>query len=315
MQTSVAAVDCGTNSTRLLVADREGRAIERLMRITRLGQGVDRTGRLAPDAIERTIAVLSEYRGVMDRLGAGPVRMAATSAARDAANRDEFFERAASAVGVEPELLGGDAEGALSFAGATAELDPGTGPWLIADIGGGSTELAVGGSPGTEPDAVTSVDVGCVRITERFLGGDPPEAPAIAAARDQVLDVLRDASSRHPQLAGAATLVGLAGTVACLAATDQQLGSYDRDRVHHYRLTRSRVEGLLRDLAADTAEVRARRPGMEKGRVDVIVGGTIVLAALMEHFGFDECLTSEADILDGMVMSLLAPRSGADPAV
>lgn len=285
------------------------------MRITRLGQGVDETGRLAPDAIDRTIEVLSEYRGVMDRLGAGPVRMAATSAARDAANRDEFFERAASAVGVEPELLGGDAEGALSFAGATAELDPGTGPWLIADIGGGSTELAVGRSPGAEPDAVTSLDVGCVRITERFLGGDPPEAAEIAAARDKVLDVLREASSRQPQLTGAATLVGLAGTVASLAAIDQRLESYDRDRVHHYRLKRSRVEGLLSDLAADTAEARARRPGMERGRVDVIVGGNIVLAALMQHFGFDECLTSEADILDGMVMSLLAPRSGADPAV
>lgn len=311
----VAAVDCGTNSTRLLVADRDGRPLERLMRITRLGQGVDTTGRLSPGALDRTIAVLSEYRTVMDRLGVGAVRMAATSAARDASNRDEFFGPAAAVVGAPAELLGGDAEGALSFAGATAELEPGTGPWLIADIGGGSTELAAGDAPGGVPESVVSLDVGCVRITERFLGGDPPEPSRVETARAAVAELLRDASSRSPALQNATRLVGLAGTVATLAAIDQHLDSYDRERVHHYRLSRSRVESLLRDLAADTPVQRGSRPGMERGRVDVIVGGSIVLAALMEHFGFDECLTSEADILDGMVMSLLRPHSTADPAV
>ena len=285
------------------------------MRITRLGQGVDESGRLSPPAIDRTITVLSEYREVMDRLGAGRVRMAATSAARDAANRDEFFDRAAAVVGVRPELLGGEAEGALSFAGATSELDPNGGPWLIADIGGGSTELAVGRSPGGEPSDVVSLDVGCVRLTERFLNGDPPAPDSIAAARNHVTEVVAGASSRLPNLGTAVTFVGLAGTVATLAAIDQRLESYARERVHHHHLSRPRVEELLADLAGDTAEQRGRRPGMEPGRVDVIVGGTVVLVALMEHFGFDDCLTSEADILDGMVMSLLRAQSGEDPGV
>lgn len=315
MDAPVAAVDCGTNSTRLLVAGPDGKTIERLMRITRLGQGVDRTGRLSPDAVARTVDVLDEYRAVMDTHGVARVRMAATSAARDAANRDEFFDRAASAIGATPELLGGDAEGRLSFAGATADLEPATGPWLIADIGGGSTEIAAGSSPGGEPEEVTSLDIGCVRLTERFLEGDPPSPSSIAAAREHVTRVLGEASCRHPKLRTATSLVGLAGTVASLAAIDQKLVSYDRDRVHHYRLTRPRVEAILAELAGDTAAQRGRRAGVEPGRVDVIVGGTIVLAALMEHFDFDVCLTSEADILDGMIMSLLGQRSGSDPAV
>ena len=312
---SLAAIDCGTNSTRLLVADAEGRTVERLMRITRLGQGVDETGRLRPVAIDRTISVLSEYRTVMDSFGVGPVRIAATSAARDAANREDFFGRAQAVVGVRPELLGGDTEGALSFAGATAGLDPSGAPWLVADIGGGSTELAVGDEPGGDPIDVVSLDVGCVRISERFLDGDPPAVPSIAAARRHVSGVLKEASAVHPGFGTAATLVGLAGTVASLAAIDQRLDEYDRSRVHHYHLSRQCVEEMLDVLARDTAEQRARRPGVEPGRVDVIVGGTIVLAALMDHFGFDDCLTSEADILDGMVMSLLQARSAPHTGV
>ena len=302
---ALAAIDCGTNSTRLLVAYSDGRTVERLMRITRLGQGVDRTGRLAADAVGRTLDVLSEYRAVMDRHAVTRVRMAATSAARDAQNRGEFFTRAAETVGVTPELLGGDEEGALSFAGATAELDPSSGPWLIADIGGGSTELAFGHSGGGRPEEVVSLDVGCVRVTERFLHGDPPTPESVSAARTQVAAVLQEASARHRLLGEAVTLVGLAGTVACLAAVDQQLDSYDRSRVHHYLLTRQRVEDMLQTLAGDSATERRRRPGVEEGRADVIVGGTIVLAELMRQFRFEQCLTSEADILDGMVMSLI----------
>jgi exopolyphosphatase / guanosine-5'-triphosphate,3'-diphosphate pyrophosphatase len=302
---AVAAIDCGTNSTRLLVAGPGGEARARLMRITRLGRGVDLDRRLAPDAIERTVAVLREYREVMDAHGVGQVRMTATSAARDAANRREFFRAAEEAVGVRPELLDGDEEGRLSFAGATAELDPAEGPWLVADIGGGSTELAAG--PGAEgpPTAVCSLDVGCVRITERFLTSDPPAPRQLAAARRFVAGLLQTVSRDQPDFARAATLVGLAGTVAALAAIDQGLPTYDRARVHHYVLTREVVEGLLSALAAESTAARQRRPGVEPDRADVIVGGTVVLAEVMSQFGFGVCLTSEADILDGLVQTLL----------
>jgi exopolyphosphatase/guanosine-5'-triphosphate,3'-diphosphate pyrophosphatase len=301
----VAAVDCGTNSTRLLVADVHGHTLERLMRITRLGQGVDETGRLAVEAIDRTLGVLREYRAAMDRLGVRRVRMAATSAARDAANRDDFFDRARAVMGVEPELLVGDEEGSLSFAGATAELDAATGPWLVVDIGGGSTELAAGNMPGGRPRTVVSLDVGCVRVTERFLDGDPFTAAGVAAARGHLAALLDEMSRQRPGLGATSTLVGLAGTVACLAAVDQNLDFYDRSRVHHYNLTRDRVEEMLATLAGDSADERRRRSGVETGRADVIVGGAIVLAEVMAHFGFEKCLTSEADILDGMVMGLV----------
>jgi len=169
--TTVAAIDCGTNSTRLLVSDGSGKPLERLMRITRLGQGVDRTRRLAPEAIERTVSVLGEYREVMDRFGVESARMTATSAARDAANRDQFFDAAEAVIGVRPELLTGDEEGRLSFLGAVSDLDPGDGPFLVVDIGGGSTEIAV---VSDVPVGVVTADVGCVRITEKFLDSDPP---------------------------------------------------------------------------------------------------------------------------------------------
>jgi exopolyphosphatase/guanosine-5'-triphosphate,3'-diphosphate pyrophosphatase len=273
------------------------------MRITRLGEGVDRDRRLAPAALDRTLRVLEGYRDVMDRHGVGPVRMTATSAARDALNRDEFFDAAARIVGVRPELLGGDEEGRLSFAGATAELDPASGPWLVVDIGGGSTELVRGPGGDGGPQDVCSLDVGCVRLTERLLTGDPPTAASLDAARRFVGDLLDSAISDRPGLPGAATMVGLAGTVACLAAVDQGLASYDRDRQHHYRLRLERVRAIFDRLAAIPAEARRAVPGVEAQRADVIVGGTLVLMAVMERFGFDECLTSEADILDGLVLS------------
>jgi exopolyphosphatase/guanosine-5'-triphosphate,3'-diphosphate pyrophosphatase len=305
----VAAVDCGTNSTRLLVAGPGGDTLDRRMTITRLGQGVDRTGRLDPGAIRRTIAVLEEYRAVMDRSGVQRVRMTATSAARDATNRDDFFGQARAVVGVAPELLTGEEEGALSFAGATAELISRSaagraegGPWLVADIGGGSTELASGGPGG--PDVVRSLDMGCVRITERFLGHDPPTAAEVSAGRSFVAARLAEATEATPALRAGRSLVGLAGTVAALAAIEQRLERYDRDRLHHYRLTRAGVETLLVTLAGEPADDRRRRPGMERDRADVIVGGAIVLAELMRHFGFTRCLSSEADILDGLVATL-----------
>jgi exopolyphosphatase / guanosine-5'-triphosphate,3'-diphosphate pyrophosphatase len=303
-----AAIDCGTNSTRLLVVDSDGSTLERLMRITRLGQGVDATGRLAPEAVERTVAVLTEYRAVLDRLDVGQVRMTATSAARDAANRDDFFAAAEAAVGVRPELLGGEEEARLSFIGATAELDPAGGPFLVVDIGGGSTEFAVGTPTATDPgpQGVVSVDIGCVRITEKFLPSDPPAPEELSGALTVVRDYLDDVTRDLPAAAEAACLVGLAGTVTTVAAVELGV-EYDRDRIHHFRLTREAVEDVFRTLATETRAQRVHNPGLEEARADVIVGGLVVLVAVMRYFGFAECLVSESDILDGLVSSLASP--------
>ena len=296
-----AAIDCGTNSTRLLVVGGDGATVERLMHITRLGQGVDATGRLAPEAVDRTLDVLGGYRETMDRLGVGRVRMTATSAARDAANRDEFLGAAEAAVGVRPELLTGDQEARLSFLGAASDLDPADGPFLVVDIGGGSTEFAVGT---TEPEGALSVDMGCVRLTERFLASDPPRpeelSQAVSVARDYLEDVARDL----PAAAEVRRLVGLAGTVTTVAAVELGLGVYDRARIHHFVLTRAAVEDVFRTLATESRAQRVANPGMEEARADVIVGGTVILAAVMRYFEFEECLVSEADILDGLVLSL-----------
>jgi len=298
----VAAIDCGTNSVRLLVADR-GRTIERLMRITRLGQGVDATGRLADDAIERTLAVLREYREVMDRHGAGRVRMTATSAARDAANRDDFFDAAEEVLGVRPELLSGREEGELSFLGATAELDPSGGPFLVVDIGGGSTEFSFGTS---RCEGALSCDIGCVRLTEKYLHHDPPLPEELVQAISLTELFLDDVVREIPGVAEAATFVGLAGTVTTAAAVELGLATYERDRIHHFRLTKAAAEDVFRTLATETLADRRHNPGLEEQRADVIVGGLCVLVAIMRRFSFAECLVSEADILDGLAMSLTA---------
>jgi exopolyphosphatase/guanosine-5'-triphosphate,3'-diphosphate pyrophosphatase len=271
------------------------------MRITRLGQGVDATGALAPDAVDRTIGVLREYRDVMDELGVERTRMTATSAARDASNRDELFDRAEEVIGVRPELLSGEEEGRLSFRGATAELDPSSGPFLVVDIGGGSTEFAAGT---TEPDGVLSVDIGCVRLTEKFLHHDPPTpeelSQVISVARDYIEDVAREI----PSTRDARQLVGLAGTVTTVAAVEQGLSGYDRDRIHHFVLTRAAAEDVFRTLATEPRAARIHNPGLEEARADVIVGGAAILVSVMRFFEFDECLVSESDILDGLVLSL-----------
>ena len=297
----VAAIDCGTNSTRLLVHDGE-RTVERLMTITRLGQGVDATGRLHPDAIERTVEVLRRYRDVMDVHRAERVRITATSAARDAANRDDFFDAAERVVGARPELLSGEEEGRLSFAGATSSLDPAEGPFLVADIGGGSTEFVVGT---TEPTGVMSIDVGCVRITEKFLRSDPPSAGELSDALAVVREHLKDVERAIPHIRDAKRFVGLAGTVSTMAMVEIGLPEYDRERVHHFVLTREAAEDVFRTLATEPREQRRHNPGLEEARVDVIVGGAIVLLAIMRFFELDECLVSEADILDGLAMSLI----------
>lgn len=304
----VAAIDCGTNSTRLLIAGAGGATLERRMHITRLGQGVDRTRRLDPEAIVRTTEVLREYRQAMDAAGVDRVRMTATSAARDATNREDFFRSAEDVVGTRPELLGGEQEARLSFAGATASLDPADGPFLVVDIGGGSTEFAVGPDGGDRlaPTGVLSVDVGCVRLTERFLHGDPPRPEELAQALSVVEDYLDDVRREVPGAADAARFVGLAGTVSAVASVEIGLATYDRARIHHYVLRRDAVEDVFRTLATEKRADRVFNPGLEEARADVIVGGCIILVAIMRRLGFRECLVSEADILDGLAMTLLS---------
>ena len=299
---AVAAIDCGTNSTRLLVVDGDGRPLERLMRITRLGQGVDADRRLQPEAVARVVAVLAEFREVLDRHGVERLRVAATSAARDAANRDELFDAAEAVLGIRPELLDGMEEARLSFAGATAGLPPGGAPLLVADIGGGSTELVVG-VPGEEPAGAVSLDIGCVRVTERWIEHDPAQPEELANALGEVRDQLEDADRQVPALAEAGRLVGLAGTVSTVAALDLGLATYDRDKVQHHVLSRLVVEDWFRTMAMGDRDDRLGNPGLEEGRADVIVGGLCVLVSILRHRGFGSCLVSESDILDGLCLA------------
>jgi exopolyphosphatase/guanosine-5'-triphosphate,3'-diphosphate pyrophosphatase len=311
----VAALDCGTNSTRLLVAapwpiggPGATVALRREMRITRLGQGVDRTGELDPEAVQRTVEVLADYRRLMEPLAPAAARAVATSAARDAGNGASFLAAAAEALGgIRPEVLSGDEEGRLSFAGATAELPADGGPYLVMDVGGGSTEL-IAGDAGGEVLATTSLDIGCVRVTERYLAGagDPPAPAAVAAARAAVGELIEGACAAAPALRTPKVLVGLAGTVSALVRLDQGLVDYDRSRIHHAVIRRDTVEQLLGELAAVPLEERRRRPGLEPGRAGVIVGGALVVAEAMARLGFEELLASESDILDGIVAGLLA---------
>ncbi|CAN5181990.1 Ppx/GppA phosphatase family protein [soil metagenome] len=307
MSATVAAIDCGTNSTRLLIARGDHGRLETLERqasITRLGAGVDATGTLDPAAMARTLEVLGRYRAVMDDHGAERVRISATSAARDAVNRDQFFVRAEDVLGTRPELLSGDEEAQLSFRGATAELDPTLGPFMVVDIGGGSTEFAVGPGGGG-PDGVISVDIGCVRLTEQYLHRDPPAPEELAAAISVAEAHLDDVVREVPATKEASLVVGLAGTVTTVAAVELGLPRYDRDRIHRFRLTRAAAEDVFRTLATEARADRIHNPGLEEARADVIVGGCCVLVAVLRYFDLPELLVSEADILDGMAASLL----------
>jgi exopolyphosphatase/guanosine-5'-triphosphate,3'-diphosphate pyrophosphatase len=312
VSTTVAAIDCGTNSTRLLIARGDHGRLETLERqatITRLGAGVDRSGALDPAAVARTLEVLARYKEVMEDFGVERVRISATSAARDAANREELFAAAAATAGARPELLSGAEEARLSFAGATAELDPALGPFLVVDIGGGSTEFAVGHGA-REPEGVISVDVGCVRLTEQFLHRDPPAPEELASAISVVQAHLDDVVREVPSTREAALMVGLAGTVTTVAAVELGLARYDRDRIHHFRLTRAAAEDVFRTLATEARADRIHNPGLEVARADVIVGGCCVLVAVLRYFEVGECLVSEADILDGMAASLVEGDPG-----
>jgi exopolyphosphatase / guanosine-5'-triphosphate,3'-diphosphate pyrophosphatase len=301
----VAALDCGTNSTRLFVCAPDGSALVRLMRITRLGEGVDATGKLSPEAIERTAVALRAMRAEMDRFGVERARLVATSAVRDAANRGEFVRAASEAAGVEVEILEGTEEGRLAYAGARSDLDPGDGDDVVVDIGGGSTELVVA------TDGVVgavSLDLGCVRLTERFFHSDPPTRAEVDRAIAGIDAELRRAFEVLPSLSRlrpASRLVGLAGTVSTLAALEQGLSEYDRAKIHHFVLTASAVAQWCAVLASEPASARGERPGMVAGREDVIVGGALVLREVLSALDFAACTVSEADLLDGIAADLL----------
>ena len=328
MTRRVAAVDCGTNSLRLLVADVDlARAeltdVARRMEIVRLGQGVDQTGRLAPEALARTTAALRDYADIIAGTVAAAVRMVATSATRDASNTAEFTRQVKEILGVAPEVLTGSQEAVLSFTGATAELAgaPDDGPFLVVDIGGGSTEFVLGhaapagreapaGHENTGVQAI-SVDIGCVRMTERHLHGDPPTGAELAAATADI-DAALDAVSEAIPVRQALTLVGLAGSVTTVAGIAMGLPAYDEARIHHARVSAADVHEVTRSLLAQTRAARAAIGVMHPGRVDVIGGGALILDRIMQRFGFAEVLVSEHDILDGIAWSLAADIS-VDP--
>ncbi|HEY6561692.1 MAG TPA: Ppx/GppA phosphatase family protein [Polyangiaceae bacterium] len=299
MTSPVAAVDIGTNSVRLLVIDEAGQALERQMKVTRLGQGVDVSGELHPDAIARTTAVLGEYAARIAYHGATRVRAVATSAARDAHNRDVFFGAAERALGVRPELLSGEAEARLSFRGATFGLDAGQGPFLVVDIGGGSTEFVLGTS---EPEALTSVKMGCVRMTERYLRSDPPSEAELAACFSEVKRILATVSA-VVDVSRSRCMIGLAGTVTSIAALVLGLTGYAPEKTHHSRIDRAQVEQAFARLVAVGVEQR-RTLLIQPERAEIIIGGAAVLLSILQEFAIGEVLVSESDILDGLAASV-----------
>ena len=329
----VAAIDCGTNSIRLLIADINSKTeddversvgspdspppltdVAREMRIVRLGEGVDRTGRLSEAALDRTMTALREYAALIEAAAPEAIRMVATSATRDAANAQEFTDRVVAVLGVPPEVISGDAEARLSFTGATRELlgtalgkGPCAPPYLVTDIGGGSTEFVLG-----DPESVReggqvvgrSVNIGCVRLTERHLHTDPPKPTEIAATTADIDAALQEAAASVP-VTEARTLVGLAGSVTTVAGIALGLPGYDSARIHHSRVPAARVHEIALELLAMTRAERAAIPVMHPGRVDVIGAGALILDRIMNRFGFAEVLVSEHDILDGIAWSLV----------
>lgn len=297
----VAAIDCGTNSVRLLVAevDSDLRDVSRQMRIVRLGEGVDRTGRLSPAAIERTRLALVDYAADIAAAGVDAARMVATSASRDAENAADFRAMVLDTLGFAPEVITGDEEARLSFTGAVRGLTA-EAPFLVVDIGGGSTEFVVGDR---DVDAAISVDIGCVRMTERHLRADPPTPEQVAAAEEDIAAAV-DRALAAVDGSRARTLVGLAGSVTTVAALALELPEYDPRRIHRARIAAADVAKVTADLLGRSAAQRLEHPVMHPGRADVIGAGALILRVIVERAGFDAVIASESDILDGIALSL-----------
>ncbi|WP_327008243.1 Ppx/GppA family phosphatase [Dactylosporangium sp. NBC_01737] len=303
--TRVAAIDCGTNSVRLLIADAlpDGslRDVTRQMRIVRLGQGVDRTGRLAEEAIERTRVALVHYAAEIAAAGVDHARMVATSASRDASNAEDFRAMVTATLGFAPEVVSGDEEARLTFAGAVQGLraEP---PFLVFDIGGGSTEFVVGSTAGV--DAAISVDIGCVRLTERHLHDHPPTPEQVAAAEKDIIGAV-DRALAAVDAGRARTFVGLAGSVTTVTALALGLTEYVPEHIHRARVSTADVAKVTADLLAATPEQRLANAVMHPGRADVIGAGALILRIILERSGAEAVVASESDILDGVAMSCL----------
>jgi exopolyphosphatase/guanosine-5'-triphosphate,3'-diphosphate pyrophosphatase len=299
----VAAIDCGTNSIRLLIADIDGsnfREVVRDMEIVRLGQGVDETGQFHPDAIARTLAAVDKFAAEIAKRGVEKIRFCATSATRDATNRHLFVDGVRDRLGIELEVISGDEEAALSFAGAIKDLDPSSGPFLVVDIGGGSTEFVFGTS---RVEAARSVNIGCVRMTERHFASDPATAEQIESARTDIQAAIAQAAAIVP-ITQAKTLVAVAGTATTVAAAALNLPEYDRYAIHLSRISAQQTHDAATMFATSTREQRLALGYMHPGRVDVIAAGSLVLSEIMKATGASEFVASESDILDGMAFSL-----------
>jgi exopolyphosphatase/guanosine-5'-triphosphate,3'-diphosphate pyrophosphatase len=300
----VAAIDCGTNSIRLLIADIDGsnfREITRQMEVVRLGQGVDKTGAFHPDAIVRTLAAVDKYAAEIAKRGVEKIRFCATSATRDATNRELFIDGVKERLGIEPEVIAGEVEAALSFQGATKDFDKSQGPFLVIDIGGGSTEFVFGTD---SVEAARSMNIGCVRMTERHFTGDQPDPGQIASAIEDIDENIRQAAKTVP-ITEAKTVIMVAGTATTVAAAALDLPEYDRYAIHLSRISAERTHQISTELLRETREQRAAHGYMHPGRVDVIGAGSLVLARIMIATGAQEFVASESDILDGMAWSLV----------
>lgn len=315
-QLSTAVIDCGTNSTRMLITDATGEnTLERRFTLTRLGEGVNASGALKPAAIERTLACLRGYKRVMDRYMISSVRAVSTSAVRDSDNRSDFLNAASSLVGKEFECLPGDEEARLAFQGAVSDLRPSDGPFLVVDIGGGSTELSYGVN---KCESSVSLNLGSVRLTEQYMHHDPPLAEELSSCLSIIKlhldDAVQHLNSQASTFSNALAekqlqMVGVAGTVTTAASVEIGLDTYDRDRIHHFRMTKAAVEDVFRTLAVEPLSDRVHNPGLEHDRADVIVAGVCILIGIMRFFGFEECLVSECDLLDGLIQSVTGSQS------
>ena len=300
----VAAIDCGTNSIRLLIADIEGssfREVVRDMEIVRLGQGVDQTGQFHPDAIARTLSAVDKFAAEIAKRGVEKIRFCATSATRDATNRHLFVDGVRERLGIEPEVISGDEEAAFSFAGAIQDLDPSNGPFLVIDIGGGSTEFVFGTS---SVEAARSVNIGCVRMSERHFANDPATAAQVELARTDIQAAIAQAAAEVP-ITQAKTLVAVAGTATTVAAAALDLSEYDRYAIHLARISATQVHEASAIFLTSNREQRLALGYMHPGRVDVIAAGALVLSEIMKATGATEFVASESDILDGMARSLV----------